>query len=218
MRTLSGPVIRFMGVNLSNHSYVNLFEVGNASDGRDSVQCHTDYIYCCYHNRVGWFSGIGVITSSNLPHFERVSSRPSRSTMHQQYRDRRIDLRQSYPVTFGFPDKSGIYRCDIETYPENYSLGGYASVTVSIYVGLFYLFQGECVCVCVCVHMCVHDLVLIGFAYIQVIIKHGYMRGTSIGGLKEHKTFEEGGFKLIQEDSNHAVVASYSVSYKKRLG
>ena len=32
------PYVSFMGINLSNHSYVNLTLVGDAVDGSDSVQ------------------------------------------------------------------------------------------------------------------------------------------------------------------------------------
>lgn len=44
-------------MDLLNHSYVNLSLVGNASDGSDSVQCHTDLSTCCSSdsNSSGWF-------------------------------------------------------------------------------------------------------------------------------------------------------------------
>ena len=41
------PYVSFMGTNLPNHSYVNLTAVGDATDGSDSVQCHTDLSTCC---------------------------------------------------------------------------------------------------------------------------------------------------------------------------
>ena len=43
------PYISFMGNNLSNHSYVNLSQVGDDRTGSDSdtVQCHTDLSTCC---------------------------------------------------------------------------------------------------------------------------------------------------------------------------
>ena len=37
-----------MGVDLTNHSYVDLTQVWNATDGNDSVQCHTDLSTCCH--------------------------------------------------------------------------------------------------------------------------------------------------------------------------
>ena len=44
-------------MDLLNHSYVNLSLVGNASNGSDSVQCHTDLSTCCssVSNSSGWF-------------------------------------------------------------------------------------------------------------------------------------------------------------------
>ena len=36
-----------MGETLPNHAFVNLSLVGNADDGSDSVQCHTDLSTCC---------------------------------------------------------------------------------------------------------------------------------------------------------------------------
>ena len=41
------PYVSFMGTNLSNHSFVDLTQVGTAKDGSDSVQCHTDLSTCC---------------------------------------------------------------------------------------------------------------------------------------------------------------------------
>ena len=34
-------------MDLSNHSYVDLTAVGDARDGSDSVQCHSDLSTCC---------------------------------------------------------------------------------------------------------------------------------------------------------------------------
>ena len=41
------PYVSFMGANLTNRSYVDLNPVGEAQDGSDSVQCHTDLSTCC---------------------------------------------------------------------------------------------------------------------------------------------------------------------------
>ena len=43
----TAPYVSFMGTNLLNHSYVDLTLVGDALDGIDSVQCHTDLSTCC---------------------------------------------------------------------------------------------------------------------------------------------------------------------------
>ena len=39
------PYVSFMGVNLSNHAYVDLTLVGN--DSGNTVRCHTDLETCC---------------------------------------------------------------------------------------------------------------------------------------------------------------------------
>ena len=43
------PYISFRGTTLSNHSYVDLSQVGDDRSGSDSdtVQCHTDLVTCC---------------------------------------------------------------------------------------------------------------------------------------------------------------------------
>ena len=41
------PYVSFMGTSLPTHSYVDLTLVGNAVDGSNSVQCHTDLDTCC---------------------------------------------------------------------------------------------------------------------------------------------------------------------------
>ena len=48
------PYISFEGNNLSNHSYVDLSQVGNDFMGSDSdtVQCHTDLSTCCRNSTV----------------------------------------------------------------------------------------------------------------------------------------------------------------------
>ena len=43
------PYLTFRGNNLSNHSYVDITEVGNVKSGDDSntIQCHNDLVDCC---------------------------------------------------------------------------------------------------------------------------------------------------------------------------
>ena len=41
------PYITFMGVQLPNHSYVDIELLGNAPDGSNVLQCHTDLSTCC---------------------------------------------------------------------------------------------------------------------------------------------------------------------------
>ena len=100
------PYIRFMGTNLSNHSYVNLTLVGN---GSDSVQCHTDLDTCCRSHqgahRGDWF----------FPNGSRLGfSISSTAAIVQRREAQRVDvLRKGNGV------ESGIYRCDIETNAVN---------------------------------------------------------------------------------------------------
>ena len=118
----SGAFIRFMGVDLTNHSYVNLTLVGNAPDGSDSVQCHTDLSTCCNAaagpDRGDWYFPNG--TRLPFPHttfniFERRVAQ-------------RVELlhRGRSDVT------SGIYHCTIETNAVNDDDG-----RETVYVGLY---------------------------------------------------------------------------------
>ena len=54
------PYVSFRGETLPNHGYVDLSLVGDAEDGSDSVQCHTDLTTCCTSgldnaNRPNWY-------------------------------------------------------------------------------------------------------------------------------------------------------------------
>lgn len=115
------PYISFKGEILPNNSIVILNEVGNADDGSDSIQCHTNVSTCCNvgdgSDRGEWFYPNGLLVEED------------RSDRWYIFRtDQRIDLRRrDSGVTF--PDR--IYRCDI---PVN-SSG--RSVKASIYVGVY---------------------------------------------------------------------------------
>ena len=98
------PYVSFRGETLLNHGYVDLSLVGDAEDGSDSVQCHTDLTSCCTiddywyfpngRNEVGFLSGGGDI--------------------YQERGAQRIDLRRRNHAPFPF-SPSGIYRCEIPT-------------------------------------------------------------------------------------------------------
>ena len=54
------PYVSFMGVNLTNHSYVDLTLVGeDRSDPGNTVRCHSDLETCCHGSqgihRGSWF-------------------------------------------------------------------------------------------------------------------------------------------------------------------
>ena len=108
------PNITFMGVTLPSHGYVNFSLVGNATDGSDSVQCHTDLVTCCSPNqsengmehRGSWFApGIEM----------RLPFSHEGTNIYEHHGDQRVELRRR-----GTPDQpSGIYRCVIPTNAVN---------------------------------------------------------------------------------------------------
>ena len=125
------PYVSFMGTNLTNHSYVNLTLVGNAVDGSDSVQCHTDLITCCSDaqgtDRGDWY----------FPNKKRVQFIGDSDDIFQFRRAQQVDLRNRNGTT------SGLYRCTIKTNAVNDDDDG----SETVYAGL-YPSGGECT------HMC----------------------------------------------------------------
>ena len=117
------PYVSFMGETLPNHAFVDLSLVGTASDGSDSVQCHTDLDTCCSgvqgSDRGDWYFPSGdrlPFSALNVVYELRVAQR--------------VDLRRS-----GNADMpSGIYRCDIETNAVNsYDI----TARETVYAGLY---------------------------------------------------------------------------------
>jgi len=128
------PYVSFMGTNLSNHSYVNLTLVGRASDGSDSVQCHTDLSTCCggaqRPDRGDWY----------FPNGERLQFSNGPDDIYEQRTAQRVDLRRrNYGAT------SGIYRCTIETNAVHSDNSSDNTTRETVYVGL-YASGGENVC------------------------------------------------------------------------
>ena len=115
------PYVSFMGTNLSNHSYVDLTAVGDAEDGSDSVQCHTDLSTCCSDaqgvHRGDWY----------FPNGDRLQFRTERGDIFEWRAAQRVDLRHG-----NNSDTSGIYRCDIETNAVNDDDG-----RETVYAGLY---------------------------------------------------------------------------------
>ena len=117
------PYVSFMGTNLTNHSYVDLTLVGDARDGSDSVQCHTDLSTCCNAaagpDHGDWYFPNGT----QLPF-------PNNNTFNifMLRQAQRVDLRHRgrRGVT------SGIYRCTVETNAVNDDDG-----RETVYVGLY---------------------------------------------------------------------------------
>ena len=126
------PYVSFMGNNLTNHSYVDLTLVGSALNGSDSVQCHTDLLTCCSNtqgaHRGDWY----------FPNGSRLKFNYNSIDIYEVRRAQRVDLRRR-----NLGDKSGMYRCMIETNAAHNDSG-----QEIVYVGL-YASGGECT------HMCI---------------------------------------------------------------
>ena len=100
------PYVSFMGETLPSHAFVNLSLVGTASDGSDSVQCHTDLDTCCSGvqgpDRGDWY----------YPSGDRLQFSNSADNIYEFRVAQRVDInRRNNGDTSG--DISGIYRCDI---------------------------------------------------------------------------------------------------------
>ena len=117
------PYVSFMGANLPNHSYVNLTLVGEAGDGSDNVQCHTDLDTCCSDgqgsDRGDWYFPNGV----------RLPFNPGIDNIYERRGAQRVDLRRRNNGA-----TSGIYRCDIQVDDDGRE---------TVYAGL-YASGGEC--------------------------------------------------------------------------
>ena len=121
----TAPYVSFMGENLPNHAFVNLSLVGNASDGSDSVQCHTDLDTCC-SSAQGRHRGDWRPPGSEA----RLPFSKDTGDIYEQRLSEVVDLRRR-----NNPDMpSGIYRCDI---PTNAVHATKINVRESVYVGLY---------------------------------------------------------------------------------
>ena len=116
--TFTGAFVRFLGVDFSNHSYVDLTLVGSAEDGGDSVQCHTDLGSCCNSAAGGDFG------DWYYPNGDRLSGD---IYMYEFRAAQRVDLRRKNNAS-----TSGIYRCTIETNAVNDDDG-----RETVYAGLY---------------------------------------------------------------------------------
>ena len=111
-----------MGVDLTNHSYVNLTLVGNAPDGSNSVQCHTDLSTCCNagagQDRGDWY----------FPNGTRLPLPANQLNIFESRHVQRVELQHR-----GWTDvTSGIYRCTIETNAVNDD-DGWGTVYAGLY-------------------------------------------------------------------------------------
>ena len=124
------PYISFMGNNLSNHSYVDLDEVGADRD-TNTVQCHTDLSTCCRSldgpHRGNWFA---PGNDTGLP-FSDVGT-----DIYTSIRSQVVHIHRRNNPT----GPSGIYRCVIPTNAVHDNSDHSAGDTV--YVGLYYGGEG----------------------------------------------------------------------------
>ena len=117
---MDSQTVSFRGETLPNHGYVDLSLVGDAEDGGDSVQCHTDLTTCCSENqgshRGDWY----------FPDGERLqfSNRPV--DIYESRLAQRVDLRRRNDAL----SPSGIYHCEIPVDDDN-------SVRETVYVGIY---------------------------------------------------------------------------------
>ena len=100
------PYVSFMGVNLPNHAYVDLTQVGNdISDPGNTVRCHTDLSTCCTGaqgiHRGDWYFPNGSVLAAGGGGGNIYRSRAAQV----------VHLHRRNDAT----SPSGIYHCDIET-------------------------------------------------------------------------------------------------------
>ena len=96
------PYVSFMGVNLANHSYVDLTTVGeDIGDSGDTVRCHTDLETCC-HSIQGIHRGEWYFPDGSIVY--RYSG-----DIYRRRDAQTAILFRSNDVT----SPSGIYRCQI---------------------------------------------------------------------------------------------------------
>ena len=126
------PYVSFMGANLPNHSYVDLTVVGDAVDGGNNVQCHTDLVTCCNRaqgaDRGDWY----------FPNNERLNFWRDPGDIYEQREAQRVDLRQR-----NNGDTPGIYHCTIETNAVHSDNSSDTTTRETVYAGL-YASGGEC--------------------------------------------------------------------------
>ena len=120
------PYVSFMGETLANHSYVNFSLVGDALDGSDSVQCHTDLDSCCSMDQGpdhgDWYFPSGDKLSFNMP-----------NVVYEKHVAQRVDVCRS-----GYADMpSGIYRCAIGTNAVYSDDGTDTTTRETVYAGIY---------------------------------------------------------------------------------
>ena len=125
----TAPYVSFMGENLLNHAFVNLSLVGNAGDGSDSVQCHTDLLTCC-RGRQGPDRGDWYFPSGDRLNFLNFLAP---NVVYEHRTAQVVDLRRN-----GNADMpSGIYRCNIETIAVHSVNSTDITTRETVYAGIY---------------------------------------------------------------------------------
>ena len=136
------PYVSFRGNNLSNHSYVDLSQVGDDRTGSDSdtVQCHTDLQTCCRIDygppRGDWFSPGSEIRLPFYTEYIYDYIYGMHSDIYEDRQYRVVHIRRRNNPT----GPSGIYRCVIPTNAVHNDSD--PSVGETVYVGLYYGSEG----------------------------------------------------------------------------
>ena len=120
------PYVSFMGVNLTNHAYVDLTTVEEyISDPGDTVRCHSDLSTCCSHDEGDHHGSWYFPDGDKL----RLTGSSDDIVMDREPQEVHI-LRRNNAMS-----PTGIYRCDIETIAVNDDV--LATITgETVYVGL----------------------------------------------------------------------------------
>ena len=100
----TAPYVTFRGTILPNHSYVDLSLVGEDQNGSDSdtVQCHSDWMYCCETYDGDWFA---PGSDTGLPYSDEEGD------IYENHGDQVIHLKRRNNAN----RPRGMYRCVIAT-------------------------------------------------------------------------------------------------------
>ena len=122
------PYVTFLGNPLSDHSYVDLSQVGEDRTGSDSdtVQCHTDLNTCCRMEQ-GLHRGDWFAPGSDT----RLPFSAEGGDIYEDRQDMVVHIRRRNNPT----GPSGIYRCAIATNAVHNDSD--ESVGETVYVGLY---------------------------------------------------------------------------------
>ena len=114
-------------MDLLNHSYVDLTAVGNATDGSDSVQCHTDLRTCCRDTQGADHGDWFFPTSARLNHGD------GRGDIYEFRAAQQVHLHRR-----NSGKESGIYFCTIETNAVHSNNMSDTTIRETVYVGLYH--------------------------------------------------------------------------------